>query len=429
MKVAKIENHHTEEELENLLKEYRTNSEVQNRILCILAVKRGHQITEIAKILNKSRVTCSKWVSAYNENGLEGIQSNRSNSGVRGKLKNEDLNMIKIELLKSDIKYTINQAKIKINKLFNTNFSYKYVWDITRNKLNLNYGKPKLNYKEHSEDYKIKLKESLEGFILNDIKLFFLDQSYFKNMPYLTRVLYDPDDKDNTLTRTGKRFGISVTGFMGVNGVSHADVYLRNNSFTTIYSLIQLRYLNTENEDIKEILMKILGDGRINRSYIKNELKKENKTPKQRVDKIKELLEKEDKPKISEIKKISSNKKITSARISTKQRTTIRDLLIENKVDTFLKDEKPLVIICDNAKIHTQKDVLRACEFLNIQLIFLPPYSPDLNPIEDLWRIIKKEVYYATYDSLVELIKIVLDEFDKNVDNKTLFENWLNDYM
>ena len=65
MKVAKIENHHTEEELENLLKEYRTNSEVQNRILCILAVKRGHQITEIAKILNKSRVTCSKWVSAY----------------------------------------------------------------------------------------------------------------------------------------------------------------------------------------------------------------------------------------------------------------------------------------------------------------------------------------------------------------------------
>ena len=337
--------------------------------------------------------------------------------------------MIKTELLKSDIKYTINQAKIKINKLFNTNFSYKYVWDITRNKLNLNYGKPKLNYKEHSEDYKIKLKESLEGFILNDIKLFFLDQSYFKNMPYLTRVLYDPDDKDNTLTRTGKRFGISVTGFMGVNGVSHADVYLRNNSFTTIYSLIQLRYLNTENEDIKEILMKILGDGRINRSYIKNELKKENKTPKQRVDKIKELLEKEDKPKISEIKKISSNKKITSARISTKQRTTIRDLLIENKVDTFLKDEKPLVIICDNAKIHTQKDVLRACEFLNIQLIFLPPYSPDLNPIEDLWRIIKKEVYSATYDSLVELIKIVLDEFDKNVDNKTLFENWLNDYM
>ena len=31
-------------------------------------------------------------------------------------------------------------------------------------------------------------------------------------MPYLTKVLYNPDDKDNTLTRTGKRFGTSVTG-------------------------------------------------------------------------------------------------------------------------------------------------------------------------------------------------------------------------
>ena len=61
---------------------------------------------------------------------------------------------------------------------------------------------------------------------------------------------------------------------MGVNRVSQANVYLRNNSFTTIYSLVQLRYLNTENEDGKEILMKILGDERINRSYIKNELKK-----------------------------------------------------------------------------------------------------------------------------------------------------------
>ena len=103
--------------------------------------------------------------------------------------------------------------------------------------------------------------------------------------------------------------------------------------------------------------------------------------------------------------------------------------MIEKEVNTFLKDEEQLVIICDNAKIHTQKDVLRVCEFLNIQLIFLPPYSPDLNPIEDLWKIIKKEVYSANYDSLAELITIVLDEFYKNVDNKSLFENWLNDYM
>ena len=427
MKVAKVKNHHSEEELENLLKEYKADFEVQNRIFCILAVKRGNQVNEVAKILNKNRVTCSKWISSYNEYGLKGILSNRSNSGVQGFLTERELMLIKKELTKSKKKYTIKDATILINNLLNVNFDYKYVWDITRNKLNLNYGKPTLHYKERPEDYKSKLRDSLEGFFLNEIKLFFLDQCYFKNMSNVLRVLYDPEDKVNILSRTGKRFGICVTGFLSVNGQSQADVYLRNNVFTTIYSLIQLRYLNMENEDGKEILMKILGDKRISCSYIKETFKKENKTSNQRVNEIREIFDNEDKPEISEFKKISQNKKITSSRILTKQRTTIRDLLIENEVNKFLNDEIPLVIVCDNAKIHTADDVLIVCEFLNIELIFLSPYSPDLNPIKDLWRIIKQKIYSMDYNSLVELITIVLDEFYKNVDDEGLVKNWLND--
>ena len=95
MKVAKVKNHHSEEELENLLKEYKADFEVQNRIFCILAVKRGNQVNEVAKILNKNRVTCSKWISSYNEYGLKGILSNRSNSGVQGFLTERELMLIK----------------------------------------------------------------------------------------------------------------------------------------------------------------------------------------------------------------------------------------------------------------------------------------------------------------------------------------------
>ncbi|WP_084790345.1 transposase [Methanosphaera sp. WGK6] len=35
--------------------------------------------------------------------------------------------------------------------------------------------------------------------------------------------------------------------------------------------------------------------------------------------------------------------------------------------------------------------VQKAAEILNINLIFLKPYCPCLNPIEDIWRIIKKQ--------------------------------------
>ena len=40
----------------------------------------------------------------------------------------------------------------------------------------------------------------------------------------------------------------------------------------------------------------------------------------------------------------------------------------------------------------------------NITLVKLPPYSPDLNPIENLWRYLKSHFWsnrsYADYDAL-----------------------------
>jgi transposase len=37
-------------------------------------------------------------------------------------------------------------------------------------------------------------------------------------------------------------------------------------------------------------------------------------------------------------------------------------------------------------RVHKTKLIEKIAEILNINLIFLPPYSPDLNPIEDIWR-------------------------------------------
>ena len=132
---------------------------------------------------------------------------------------------------------------------------------------------------------------------------------------------------------------------------------------------------------------------------------------------------------VTKIKDICTNKKITQSRISVKQRTTIRDLLLESGIENILKDEKPIVIVLDNAKIHKASDVEIACEILNIEFIFLPSYSPDLNPIEDLWKIIKRVVYTSYYTNVNELIDIILDEFYKNVANESLTENWVEEFL
>jgi len=54
--------------------------------------------------------------------------------------------------------------------------------------------------------------------------------------------------------------------------------------------------------------------------------------------------------------------------------------------------ERTIVLIWDNAKAHLSLLVRRTAQLLDIILVFLPPYSPDLNPIEFIWKSIKKEI-------------------------------------
>nr|WP_236994344.1 IS630 family transposase [Methylomicrobium sp. RS1] len=55
---------------------------------------------------------------------------------------------------------------------------------------------------------------------------------------------------------------------------------------------------------------------------------------------------------------------------------------------------KPLVVILDNASIHTAKKLKPYWDLLEekgMRFYFLPPYSPELNRIELLWRKMKYE--------------------------------------
>ena len=401
MRVAKVIEHHTLDQIDNLLKDYRTDAEVYVRLLYIRGIKSGIKSKVIAEVLNKSPQICSKWLNNYNERGLEGITSNRPKSGSKSKLDEEDLEKLRKILTQTGQYYTLEDARDIIYLLFNVKYSAKQTWVTVRKKLKLNYGKQFINYTEQPENHRAILKEKLEDIILDEVYLFLLDQSYFKNTTNVTRVIYDSDD-DNVFVRTWAKFGTSVTGFMPINGKPLAETYERNNAFTTICSMIMLRLMHMESEEGKEILEEILNNPLLLRDYIKDEFKKENKTSKEKIEAIEKEFELHDgkkKPSITKIKEICNNKKITSARISTKQRTTIIDLLIESDIYEILNDEKPIVIVLDNAKIHKAADVAIACEILNIELIFLPTYSPDLNPIEDLWKIIKRVVYSSHYNN------------------------------
>ena len=65
--------------------------------------------------------------------------------------------------------------------------------------------------------------------------------------------------------------------------------------------------------------------------------------------------------------------------------------------------DRHIVIVLDNARYQRCRLVLQTAQSLHIQLLFLPPYSPNLNLIERLWKFVKKKVLYNHFYSDFQL--------------------------
>jgi len=71
----------------------------------------------------------------------------------------------------------------------------------------------------------------------------------------------------------------------------------------------------------------------------------------------------------------------------------------QHKIPTEFK-----IMVLDNGAFHKAK-ILQIPD--NIGLIFLPPYSPELNPAENIWAILKRKFtnkLYKTLDGVSEFI-------------------------
>ena len=67
------------------------------------------------------------------------------------------------------------------------------------------------------------------------------------------------------------------------------------------------------------------------------------------------------------------------------------------------KPDELLVIVLDNASFHKAKKLVVPS---NIRLIFLPPYSPELNPAEKVWQKFKRAFTNKLFESIEEIHRI-----------------------
>lgn len=87
----------------------------------------------------------------------------------------------------------------------------------------------------------------------------------------------------------------------------------------------------------------------------------------------------------------------------------------------------PIILVLDNASYQKCVLVAQAADHLQIELLFLPTYSPNLNLIERLWKFVKKEIlnskYYPDFLSFRGTISAFLE--DIHLKKKTELESLL----
>jgi len=78
----------------------------------------------------------------------------------------------------------------------------------------------------------------------------------------------------------------------------------------------------------------------------------------------------------------------------------------------------PITLVLDNARYQRCKLVEDCAITLGIELLFLPPYSPNLNIIERLWKFTKRKCLYSRYYETFADFKTAIITCLSNTDTK-----------
>ena len=79
------------------------------------------------------------------------------------------------------------------------------------------------------------------------------------------------------------------------------------------------------------------------------------------------------------------------------------------KLERKYQSQEKIYLICDNARYYKTKLLREYLQTSKVEMFYLPSYSPNLNLIERLWRLMKKTIlynqYYDSYQSFCDSIK------------------------
>lgn len=117
-----------------------------------------------------------------------------------------------------------------------------------------------------------------------------------------------------------------------------------------------------------------------------------------------------------------NNRKCTNLIMAQRRKKWLAPMLFEGSCDslvvnTWLEErlmpllKKPSIVIMDNAPFHKKEEIVAILEKHSHAFLPLPPYSPDFNPIEQTFGVLKRKRNYSPPDTSIDHIIASSDSY------------------
>ena len=221
-------------------------------------------------------------------------------------------------------------------------------------------------------------------------------------------------------------------GFQAINGVSHLSFPENSRSHNMMIFVAEIRMKNLSNKDLLLPLNFVINDSSV---------KRETNVAKFNINLMGEKAFSEKITSFGENKgyKKTFTKSVNNLLYRENKKyefeidALIQSALLDNleniNIGHLMENEREIVIILDNYKPHHNKNFKKFCKLLKIKLIYLPAYTPQYNPIEQVWKSIKRIIYDPTITEYEKLIKIFEEEYYRIIYNPSFVEKWINKFL
>ncbi len=88
-----------------------------------------------------------------------------------------------------------------------------------------------------------------------------------------------------------------------------------------------------------------------------------------------------------------------------------------------------IVLILGNFRSHRARATMVQAERLDIALVYLPPYSPDQNPIEYIWKSVKRVISDRFVKNLEEMKMVIARSFLEFSTRLSFARSWMSKFL